>query len=278
MINGMADLPPYLSPSSAGVFDGCPRRWMFKYVERRPEPSGQAAIVGTFVHEVLEALCLLQPIDRTQEQAKRIARELWPAVETDPDFLALELTDPEARSFRWQAWLAVAGLWHLEDPASVDVLATEQKVTAELGGVPFLGIIDRVDRIDDRLIISDYKSGALPGARWRNDKMQQVLLYAGAFEQIQGEQPERARLLYLGQKILEVTVTTPKIETAAAQLAATWEGIEAACSSDRFDAKPGVLCGWCPFAADCPEGRAELTRRQAAGRLPSHAPARVLVA
>lgn len=274
----MADLPPYLSPSSAGAFDGCPRRWMFKYVERRPEPSGQAAIVGSFVHEVLEALCGLDPHERTQDRAKLIARDLWPTVELDPDYLALELTDEDARAFRWQSWLAVTGLWHLEDPAEVEILSTEQKVTAELAGVPFLGIIDRVDRINGGLVISDYKSGSLPGARWRGDKMQQVLLYAGAFEQVDGQQPERARLLYLGQRILEITVTTPKIEDAARQLATTWEGIEAACASDRFDAKPGVLCGWCPFASECPEGRAELVRREAAGKLPSHAPARVLVA
>jgi putative RecB family exonuclease len=274
----MAELPPYLSPSSAGAFDGCPRRWMFKYVERRPEPSGQAAIVGSFVHEVLEALCQLDPTERTQDRARILARERWPEVEVNPDYLALALEPDDARAFRWQAWLAVVGLWQLENPADVDVLATEQKVTAELAGVPFLGIIDRVDRIDGRLVISDYKSGTLPGARWRDDKMQQVLLYAGAFEQHAGEQPERARLLYLGQRILEVAVTTAKVEAASRQLADTWERIDAACATDRFDAKPGVLCGWCPFAADCVEGRAELARRQATGTLPAHAPARTLVA
>lgn len=273
----MADLPPYLSPSSATAFDGCPRRWMFKYVERRPEPSGQAAIVGSFVHEVLEALCGLPAPARTQDRAKEIARTLWPSVEENSDYLGLALSDEEARAFRWQAWLAVTGLWRLEDPADVDVLSTEQKVTAELAGVPFLGIIDRVDRVNGRLVITDYKSGAVPAARWRADKMQQVLLYAAAFEQHDGQQPDRARLLYLGQRVLEVTVTSPKIEEAANQLAATWEGIETACASDRFDAKPSVLCGWCPFANDCPEGRAELVKREAAGTLPSHAPARLLV-
>jgi putative RecB family exonuclease len=271
-------VPSYLSPSSASAFDGCPRRWKFKYVDRRPEPSGQAAIVGSFAHEVLEHLCGLPSIERTLDKAKELARAFWPNVEGDDDYQALDLNDEDARAFRWQSWLAIAGLWDLEDPADVEVVATEQKVTAVLAGVPFLGIIDRVDRINGKLIVSDYKSGTLPGIRWRDDKMQQVLLYAAAIEQAEGEQPDQARLLYLGQKILPVTVTDRKIEAAAEQLSETWVGINSACESETFEAKTGVLCGWCPFVSECPEGHAELVRRQAAGSLPSHAPARVLVA
>ncbi len=278
MMGTMAEAPDYLSPSSASSFDGCPRRWKFKYVDRRPDPPGQAAIVGTFVHEVLEHLCQLEPDERTLDRAKVLARELWPTVTGDEDFANLELSDDDARAFRWQAWLAIAGLWDLEDPADVEVVATEQKVTAELNGVPFLGIVDRLDRIKGRLVVSDYKSGTIPGIRFRDDKLQQVMLYAAAIEAMNGEQPERARLLYLGQRSLDVTVTRVKIDEATAQLADTWTGINQACGSDEFAAKTGVLCGWCPFVGDCPEGMAELTKRQATGKLPAHAPAAVLVA
>ncbi len=274
----MAEAPAHLSPSSASSFDGCPRRWKFKYVDRRPDPPGQAAIVGTFVHEVLEHLCQLDPVERTLDKAKVLARELWPTVTDNEDFAGLELNSDDARGFRWQAWLAIAGLWDLEDPADVEVVATEQKVTADLAGVPFLGIVDRLDRINGRLVVSDYKSGTIPGIRFRDDKLQQVMLYAAAIEAMEGEQPERARLLYLGQRSLDVTVTTVKIESATSQLAETWSGINTACASDTFDAKTGVLCGWCPFVSDCPEGLAELTQRQAAGKLPAHAPAKALVA
>lgn len=278
MMIAMAELPHHLSPSSASSFDSCPRRWKFKYVDRRPEPSGQAAVVGTFAHTVLEHLCGLPPARRTLDQAKALARQLWPDVEADEQFRDLELDEHEARAFRWQAWLAIAGLWELEDPTEVDVVSTEQKVTATLGDVPFLGIIDRVDRIDGKLVVSDYKSGTLPGVRFRDDKIQQVMLYAAALDAMGDEQPERARLLYLGQRILDVTVTDRRLEESTDQLNQTWQAVTTACSADSFDAKPGVLCGWCPFAIDCPEGRAELTRRQAIGKLPAHAPAAALVA
>lgn len=243
-----------------------------------PEPSGQAALVGSFAHVVLEHLCQMPAEDRTLDMAKSLARNLWDGFTEEDDYQSLELQDEDSRAFRWQAWLAIAGLWPLEDPASVEVVSTEQKIEAMLGEVPFLGIIDRVDRMNERLVVSDYKSGTLPGIRWREDKILQVMLYAAALEADLGEQPERARLLYLGQKIVDITVTDRKVEEATEQLNTTWVNIATACESDEFEAKPGVLCGWCAFAAQCPEGRAELTRRVAAGKLPNHAPARALVA
>jgi len=270
--------PRHLSPSSAAAFEQCPRRWKYKYIDREREPSGQAALVGSFAHRVLEFLCGLPALHRTPDQAKALAKELWPDFSDEPDYLALDLDDDAARAFRWHAWLAIMGLWDLEDPAKVDVVSTEQKVTVELGEVPFVGVIDRVDRCADRLVVSDYKSGTLPGVRWRADKVQQVMLYAAALHRSTGEQPERARLLYLGQRILDVAVTDRRVEEAEGTLAGTWRTLTDACGSESFDPKPGVLCGWCPFVERCHEGRAELTRRSGEGTLPAHAPAAALVA
>lgn len=274
----MADLPQHLSPSSASAFEGCPRRWRFKYVERQPEPSGQAALVGSFAHRVLELLCEFPAVERTMDRAKGLAKEVWPEFETDEDYAGLALDGDEARAFRWQAWLAIAGLWDIEDPAKVDVVSTEQKILVELGQVPFVGIVDRVDRIGGRLVVSDYKSGTLPGVRWRDDKIRQVMLYAAALQESMGEIPDRARLLYLGQRILDVRVTERRLEAAVESLGGVWDGINTACADDAFDPRPTVLCGWCPFIDQCPEGRAELTRRMDAGSLPAHAPAAALVA
>ncbi|MEL7210550.1 MAG: PD-(D/E)XK nuclease family protein [Actinomycetota bacterium] len=274
----MAERPSHLSPSSAAAFEQCPRRWRFKYIDQQDEPSGQAALVGTFAHRVLEFLCGLPALHRTPDQAKALAKQVWPDFADDPDYQALALDDEEARAFRWQAWLAIAGLWDLEDPARVEVVSTERKVKVTLGGVPFVGVIDRVDRIADKLVVSDYKSGTIPGVRWRGDKLQQVMLYAAALGEADAEQPDRARLLYLGQRILDVAVTDRRLDEATEQLAGVWAEVTTACADDAFEARTSVLCGWCPFAEQCPEGRRELAQRSEQGTLPAHAPARSLVA
>ncbi|MFV0524301.1 MAG: RecB family exonuclease [Acidimicrobiales bacterium] len=274
----MAEQPAHLSPSSASAFHQCPRRWKFKYVDRQPEPSGEAALVGTFAHRVLELLGGLPAPLRTLDQAKALAKEAWPDFAAEEDYGALDHDDAAGRAFRWQAWLAINGLWTLEDPANVHIVSTEQKVAVDLGDVPFVGVIDRVDRNGDELVVTDYKSGTLPRVRYRGEKIQQVMLYAAALARLTGDAPHRARLLYLGQRIIEVAVTDRRLEEVEAELASTWNAVTTACTTDGFDPNPGILCGWCPFVDQCVEGRAELERRAEAGTLPAHAPAKDLVA
>ena len=45
---GVPTPPPRLSPSGAGTFEQCPRRWRHRYVDRLPDPPGEAALAGSF--------------------------------------------------------------------------------------------------------------------------------------------------------------------------------------------------------------------------------------
>lgn len=271
-------LPRALSPSGAGTFEQCPRRWRFRYVDRLPEPPGEAALVGTFAHRVLELLLAEPPEARTVERARTLARQAWPDTERHPDYRALGLDADGARAFRWKGWLAVEGLWQVEDPASVVVRATERRVRTELGGVPFLGVVDRLDECDDGLVVTDYKSGRPPSDRFAADKLGQVLLYAAAVGAVEGEAPVRARLVYLGARVLEVEASADGVAVEVDKLTRTWNALVTALADDHFEPRPGPLCGWCPHVARCPEGRVEVARRRDAGRLRADAPAAELVA
>ena len=259
--DGRPSPPQRLSPSGAATFEQCPRRWRFRYVDRLPDPPGSDALVGTFAHRVLEELMQQHPARRTTDDARRIARALWPEMADGDDYRDLELDDQQALDFRWQAWQAIEGLWFLEDPACVDVRATEQQVSVTLDGVPFRGVVDRVECEPDGIVVSDYKSGRAPSARYAPSRLQQVLLYAAAIAEDTGEAPVRAQLLYLGQRIVATAVTGDEISGAVGQLRSTWDAIADACSGDEFSARPGPLCDYCPYAERCPEGQAERRRR-----------------
>ena len=262
----------HLSPSSAGAFDQCPQRWKFRYLDRRPDPPGQAALAGTFAHRVLELLLQAPPADRTVDTARTIARAVWPEIAADPDFAALQLDEAQARHFRWVSWNAIEGLWTLEDPSSIEVEATEHQVETTLGGIPFRGIVDRLDVEADGLVVTDYKSGRAPPARYREGRLAQVLLYAAAVGALRGELPRRARLLYLGQKTVETTVDDDTIGPVVDALAGTWGEIQTACASDEFDTRTGPLCAWCPYVAECPAGVAEVSARHERGAVRLDAP------
>ena len=254
--------PERLSPSGASTFEQCPRRWRFRYVDRLPDPPGQSALIGSFAHRVLELLMQQSPDRRSIDDARLIARAEWPEMSASEDFTDLELDEAQALDFRWQAWKAIEGLWELEDPADVQVQSTEQPVSAVLGGVPFRGIVDRVESEPDGIVISDYKSGRAPSARFARPRLQQVLLYAAAVAAETGEQPARARLLYLGQRVVETPATEVETGGAVEQLRSTWGAIAEACRGDDFEARPGPLCVYCAYADGCPEGSAEIVRRQ----------------
>lgn len=221
---------------------------------------------------MLEHLLQKPEGERSQDAAKKLARDHWPEIEHDKDYVALGLTDSQAKTFRWKAWEAIAGLWTLENPDETEVHATEHEVQVDIGGVPFRGIIDRVDIVKESLVISDYKSGKAPDDRYRHRPLKQVLLYAAAVEASFGQRPLGARLLYLGQRTLGVRVTQQNLSDAVDELATTWSSLTNDCESNEFATSTGPLCAWCPFLAECPDGQQEVVSRNEAGSVRADAP------
>jgi putative RecB family exonuclease len=269
--------PRHLSPSSASLYQQCPRKWRHRYVDRLPDPPGEPALVGTFAHLILEHLLQLPEGQRSQDAAKELAREYWPEIEQEKDYQALDLSDAQAKAFRWKAWEAVAGLWLLEDPDETHVHSTEHDVQVDISGVPFRGIIDRIDVVDEQLVITDYKSGKAPSDRFRARPLKQVLLYAAAVEASFGQRPLGARLHYLGQRTLGVRVTPSNLGDAVQELATTWSSLISDCENNTFDTSTGPLCAWCPFLAECPDGQKEVITRNEAGSVRADAPGLAIV-
>lgn len=250
------------------MFEQCPKRWRFRYIDKLPDPPGLAALVGTFAHRVLEMLLQEQPEDRTSEQAKILATSSWPDFAARQDYQRLRLDEQQTRDFKWRAWHAIEGLWVLEDPATVKVRAVEVKVKSMLGDIPFTGVVDRIDlEPDGRVVVTDYKSGRYPPMRVHQDRLRQVLMYAAAVEAETGMMPAQARLYYLGQGVVCTPVTEENLSEVVQELTITWHEILEACSKDVFEPRPGPLCGYCAYTQHCPEGRAYVeiwTARKAA--------------
>ena len=264
------EAPRSLSPSGASTFRQCARRWKFRYVDKLPDPPGEPALRGTFVHHVLEELLAVAPAHRTLERARAICRDVWPALAANADFEALELSVDDERAFRWNAWRDVEGFFELVDPTGVDVVDRERDLSATLDGVPFRGIVDLVDRVPDGLRITDYKTGRPPGSRFVDSRLTQVWLYAAAASAL-GDAVSDVRLLYLGETgngrdRREPTEIARSFDPEAVHAAVdehriTWDRIAEATSTGQFEPTPGPLCSWCPYRDDCPEGQLEHQRR-----------------
>ncbi len=252
--------PRHLSPSSASTFRQCPRRWRLRYIDKLPDPKGEPAVLGTFVHEILEELLSLEANQRSIDTAREIARTLWDRILIDEDFIGLGFSETEVKSFMWKAWRLIERYFLLEDPAEVEVVRAEQKLSVEIGGVPFFGIVDLTERVSSGLRVVDYKTGKAPGSRYVDDKLSQVWLYAAALAEEDFDVSE-VRLMYLTSGAIDRPFDSAAVASAVEIHRQTWDRLCQAIDTEKFSYKTGPLCNWCPYLEHCPEGAAEAERR-----------------
>lgn len=278
MGQSMSDNPiKALSPSSLDLWEQCPRKFQKQKVEGRSGGTSEAAVLGTFVHSVLEALMMLPDYERTIEQARRLTLEEWGEFVASSEWLELleEVGAPDISSFRRNAWSSICGYFDIEKPADVEVLATEQMLEGVLGEVPVRGIVDRLERdVFGDVVVSDYKTGKVPAPWFRAGKLRQLNIYAALVHNTTGERPAEGRLLFTTySEVIGTTFTPESIDAAVESASLAWSGIATSAAIDTWEPQPGPLCGWCPFVGECPEGLAEVRERRAAGKLKRTAPA-----
>lgn len=264
MTSNKQDSEPYvldkISHSKASTYRQCPKRWKYEYIMKRILiRANYATTVGSFVHEVLEALFDLAAEGRTLKNLKSIATQTFETFSTDGDdsekFKLLHLDEIGIKQFKLDAWKWLVGLWDLEDPTEIEVVANEQRFTKEIGGVMFTGAIDRISQGTKGLIVTDYKTGKPPWGKYERQKLPQILLYSAVVTEDYGERPEYAQLLFLGSKVIGVNPTKGKMDRQVEDLVTTWNDIEDSIKNDDFPAQTGQLCGWCPHVDICDEGQ-----------------------
>jgi len=275
-------LPTALSPTSIETYMGCPRRFEWEKVDRHPPtPAGPEAVLGSYVHAVLELLLQLEPEKRTRAAARVIMRELFPLYSAEQEFIDLGLDEGAERTFRWSAWKSLLTYFTMEDPMHVVVISTEQNILAEIDGVPTRGIVDRIETgLMGALVVTDYKNGKVPDERYMGPKVRQLNLYAALVEAgTEMARPDYGRLLFTAHgKEIEVPFTVRSVEKAVGEARHVWDSMQVDFDGGEFKPKRQALCGWCPAILGCPEGQAEVISRGkkkpgSRGSLGSHSPA-----
>ncbi len=247
-----------LSPSRALDFQACPLLYRFRVLDRLPEPPSPAAVRGTLVHSVLEALYDLPADRRTLDEAIGLVGPQWDAlVAQRPEvvgMLAEADTDP-------QEWLRGAGdlvesYFAMEDPTRLEPAARELQVQAELpSGLVLRGFVDRLDRAPTgQLRVVDYKTGKPPGVGFEARAMFQMRFYALALWHMHGEIPTMLQLMYLSTGVvLRYEPDEEDLRAMQRKIEALWTAIERAMEAGDWRARPSALCTWCAHQSLCPE-------------------------
>ena len=247
-------LPTSLSPSKVASFKDCALAFRFSAIDRLPEPPTISAAKGTVVHRALELLYVEPAEQRTIEVALAKLAEATPEVLGNREYAELTLTDDELAGFSADAERLVRNAFVLEDPTKIRPIGLELRMEAKIGALRLRGIIDRLELDEDGgLVVTDYKTGKVPGLHHEQSRLGGVQFYAFLCEQMLGKRPARVQLQYLSQPIAIISEPTEQtLRGLTMRASAIWKAVERACEREDFRPKPSGLCGWCSYKAWCP--------------------------
>lgn len=147
-----------LSATSLETYLRCPQQWKLKYVDGLEEAPKPFFNLGSAVHAALETM-----FDRRVAEPAPL-EEVLESFREEFDSDAYP-TEEERERRRADGLRMVREFW--EKHAGGDFrppLAVEKRLDFEVEGVPFVGFVDRIDKVDDDHVrVVDYKTGGRRG-------------------------------------------------------------------------------------------------------------------
>lgn len=266
-VNDMADttilnpqLPATLSPTRLGEYGNCPRKFWYHSVLRLPDPATEATVKGNVVHAALEHLFDHPRDERTPATARAELAKAFDEAWNDPANAHIAAAGDALRAKMYtDCETLVAGYFKLEDPKKFDPSEREFRITGVIGGVPVVGIIDRLDRIaaadGERIYVSDFKTGRPPKGQWEDKAFRQLRIYAALLEAATGERTHELRLVYLADRdggVRRRKVTDADLAITKTEIMKVWSQIQTSAATGVWEPQVSALCDYCPFQQLCP--------------------------
>jgi putative RecB family exonuclease len=235
-------------------FQQCPMRYRFRYLQGRKEAFRSIeSYLGNAVHDVLEWLYGQRKGGSSPDQEATLDRfasrwtEGW-----DEGIAIIRIEENEENYIR--VGREMLDRFH-RDTFSRDqsqTVALEQRLSERLtDDVVFTGFADRVGRTKKgRLFVIDYKTSKSEGNGSEFSEGLQAPLYAACVLRHHDEEEALAGYHYLRHG----TTRWQQVDRDRAQdlLNRFLELVEETNSAGEFPARPGILCAWCGFNAECP--------------------------
>jgi len=249
----MFDAPTTLSPSRIDSFLSCPLAFRFSSIQNLPDPPSRASVLGRHVHRILELFFAHTPADRTPAALRDSVSAATGELTDDTEFQYLAFDSDTRSAFDTEAATLAEAAMAQADPTQIDVVALEKWVEADLGPVTLRGIIDRLERVGDDLVVSDYKTGRAPRAGFEQSALSGVRFYALLCEEALGERPAAVQLLYVRTgDVISVAPTEANRKMMLNRVKAVHTAIARACESGDFPARSSALCSFCAYKPWCP--------------------------
>lgn len=243
----MSQSPPInLSFTRLTKFETCPLAYRLAYIDRVRAEPGVPARFGRAVHSVLERL-LREAIEQErigklpEERAWELLRQAWAA----ESLSGVKLYEEAIRMV--QHFIAAEGV---VDPRNV--LAIEREFRIVVGEFTVIGVLDRVNRIDDQTVeVVDYKSNYQLFSSDQVESSLQLSLYHVAAQHL-WPWAKRVQLTFdmLRHGVRQRTSRTPEeLEVALGYVQALGHQMQ---NAARYAPRLGPGCAYCDYREQCP--------------------------
>ncbi|HEX2155095.1 MAG TPA: ATP-dependent DNA helicase [Acidimicrobiia bacterium] len=240
-----------LSPSQAGAYEECPRRYVLERRLRAVEADSPYLVFGSLIHEVLE---------NTEEDAaargaahgdlQSALSQLEAVWDSYPPFGPPPVDEAWKRRARTLLEELYSDWPGGDDPA----VALELELRAPIGGVEWVGRADRVDRTAGGIKVVDYKTSKNPPTLKEVAGSLQLgfyLLAAAEHPELTAHGPPVAAELWFPlarakRKVYPFDMA--KLDEVRQTLEAVTHGIR----SENWETRIGSHCGRCAFRDVCP--------------------------
>ena len=248
------------SHSRLSSFEQCPRKFLFRYIEKRPvETESIEAFVGKRVHEILERLYRFVSSGRIPSLPKVLKRfsTEW-SRHFDRERIRITREDSEEDDYRHNGERCLSNYYRRHYPFdNEETLELETRVSFSLDGdgrYRIQGFVDRVCRSPDgALEIHDFKTGRWVPKQEQLDRDRQLAFYQLGLEGRYPGAPE-VRLVWHYLLRNQTRVSSRTREQLAELRRDTMSLIDEIESASEYPPRPGSLCPWCEFRDLCPEG------------------------
>lgn len=235
-----------LSPSQADSYITCPRRYALERRLRLSDTFSPYAELGSLVHAALEE-AEREVVGTGRRHADladalRHLDEVW----KEADFGTPQLNE---------AWLqharATITRLYCAWPGDGEPIALEKQVRTEIGGVPWVGVIDRLERTAVGLKVVDYKTTRNPPRVPDAKKSVQLAFYTTAVAEETGEEVQGAEMWF--PRVDSKSVTTRSLDMdALPEVREVMEAVSQAILAEAWEPRVNDLCRRCDFRLSCP--------------------------
>jgi putative RecB family exonuclease len=235
-------------------FHQCPLRYRYRYLQGLKEAFRSIeSFLGNTVHDALEWLYAERHRGREPDESAMLNRfaKSW-TENLDHTVAIVRIDDSEQSYLKTGREMLIRFFRETFARDRSETLALERRLSIRLSdAVVFSGFADRVGRTEQgRLFVIDYKTSKSAGNGSEFSEGLQAPLYAACVLGDHGEEEALAGYHYLRHG----TTRWQQVdgERAAQLLDRFLDLANEADAAGEFPARPGILCAWCGFNAQCP--------------------------